>query len=41
MLLPEEVEWLNAYHSEVYAKLSPSLNEEEKEWLRAATAPLC
>ncbi len=41
MLLPEEVEWLNAYHREVYAKLSPSLNEEEKEWLRAATAPLC
>ncbi len=40
MLLPEELEWLNAYHQEVYAKLSPYLDEEEKEWLRDATKPI-
>jgi len=28
-----EIEWLNSYHSEVYDKLSPSLNSDEKEWL--------
>lgn len=38
MLLPEEVEWLNGYHRTVYEKLSPFLDEEEKEWLAEATA---
>ena len=37
MLLPEEVEWLNGYHSLVYQKLSPYLDEEEKKWLQEAT----
>lgn len=37
MLLPEELDWLNAYHAEVYAKLSPYLDEEEKKWLENAT----
>ena len=36
----EEVEWLNAYHREVYSKLSPGLDEEERKWLQQATAPL-
>lgn len=40
MLLPEEVEWLNAYHREVYDKLSPLLEENEKEWLQDACKPL-
>lgn len=40
MLLPEELAWLNAYHQEVYDKLSPYLNEEEKAWLKVATKPL-
>lgn len=40
MLLDEEIEWLNNYHQLVYDKLSPHLNEEEKAWLREATAPL-
>lgn len=40
MLLPEELEWLNDYHREVYGKLSPYLNAEEKEWLKDATKPL-
>lgn len=40
MLLPEELDWLNDYHREVYEKLSPYLNAEEKEWLKDATKPL-
>lgn len=40
MLLPEELDWLNDYHREVYEKLSPYLNAEEKEWLKNATKPL-
>ncbi|MEG0895667.1 MAG: aminopeptidase family protein P, partial [Oscillospiraceae bacterium] len=36
-LAPEHIEWLNNYHKEVYEKLSPSLNEEEKAWLKNAT----
>lgn len=34
---PSDVRLLNAYHKEVYEKLSPYLDEEEKEWLRDAT----
>lgn len=37
MLLPEEVEWLNAYHQRVYDALAPHLDEDDKEWLRDAT----
>lgn len=37
MMLPEEVEWLNQYHEEVYQKLSPYLDEDEKKWLKNAT----
>ncbi len=37
MLLPKEREWLNNYHKEVYNKLSPYLNEEEREWLKRET----
>ena len=34
MLTAEEVKWFNDYHRTVYEKLSPSLNEEEKKWLK-------
>lgn len=37
MLSPEEKNWLNDYHSMVYEKLSPYLNEEEKEFLKYET----
>lgn len=37
LLDEEEREWLNSYHSEVYTKLSPYLNNREREWLRRAT----
>lgn len=40
MLLPEEIDWLHAYHHSVYEKLSPFLDEEEKIWLENATKPI-
>ena len=40
MLLPEEIDWLDAYHHSVYEKLSPFLDEEEKIWLGNATKPI-
>lgn len=40
MLLPEEIDWLNAYHHSVYEKLSPFLDEEEKILLENATKPI-
>ncbi len=36
----EEISWLNAYHKEVYDKLSPYLEVEEKLWLLNATRPI-
>lgn len=36
MLTAEEMDWLNDYHRMVYEKLSPDLNNEEKEWLKKA-----
>ncbi|MDE5849520.1 MAG: aminopeptidase P family protein [Muribaculaceae bacterium] len=35
IMTPEEKGWLDAYHKEVYDRLSPLLSEEEKGWLRA------
>jgi len=40
LLSHNEIEWLNQYHSAVYEKLSPLLNEEEKAWLKEKTANL-
>lgn len=37
MLDENEVTWLNNYNKLVYEKLSPSLNEEEKDWLKQQT----
>lgn len=34
---PSDVRMLNAYHKEVYEKLSPYMTEEENEWLKEAT----
>lgn len=36
----EELRWLNEYHSEVYDKISPYLDQQEAEWLAEVTAPL-
>ena len=35
-----QIAWLNAYHQRVYDALAPRLNEEEKAWLAAKTAPV-
>ena len=32
-----EKDWLNAYHAEVFEKISPYLNEEEAAWLKEYT----
>jgi Xaa-Pro aminopeptidase len=40
LLDQKEIDWLNSYHSEVYEKLSPFLNEEERSWLKEKTSPL-
>ena len=37
MLTEKEKAWLNGYHKEVYNKLSPYLNDEEKTWLKNET----
>lgn len=40
MLQPEEIEWLDTYHCDVFEKLSPYLEGEDLEWLREATRPV-
>ncbi|AUS97907.1 peptidase M24 [Clostridium thermosuccinogenes] len=37
LLTEAEKKRLNEYHKDVYSKLSPYLNEEEKDWLRKET----
>ena len=37
LMMADEIEWLNAYHKEVYEKVAPRLNEEEAAWLKEAT----
>lgn len=37
MLNKDEVQWINAYHKEVFERLSPYLNEAEVSWLKEAT----
>lgn len=37
LLSASEIEWLNNYHQEVYAKLAPYLSAAEKEWLAKET----
>ncbi len=40
LLTDKELTWLNNYHQEVYARLSPHLNEEECAWLAEQTRGL-
>lgn len=37
LLLKDEKEYLNKYHKEVYNKIAPFLNDEEREWLKEYT----
>ena len=34
LLTRQEVDWLNAYHREVFETLAPGLNQEELDWLK-------
>jgi Xaa-Pro aminopeptidase len=36
----EEIAWLDAYHSETRAKLSPLVDPSTRKWLREATRRL-
>ncbi|MGG7060312.1 M24 family metallopeptidase C-terminal domain-containing protein [Clostridium tertium] len=36
-LLKDEKEYLNKYHKEIYNKIAPFLNDEEREWLKEYT----
>ncbi|MBD5224536.1 MAG: aminopeptidase P family protein [Bacteroidales bacterium] len=40
IMTPQEVEWVNAYHAEVYTRLLPLLTPEQGKWLREKTLPL-
>lgn len=40
LLVPEEVEWLNQYHSKCKEILAPYMNEYEMAWLSKATQPI-
>ncbi|KAL5168540.1 Aminopeptidase P1 [Glycine soja] len=40
LLCPEEIDWLNSYHSTCRDILAPYLNEVENAWLKKATEPV-
>ncbi|MFW3146873.1 MAG: aminopeptidase P family protein [Thermoplasmatota archaeon] len=40
LLGQEERKWLNDYHTEVFEKLSPLLDDEHKEWLKENTGEI-
>jgi Xaa-Pro aminopeptidase len=40
LLSDGERAWLDAYHADVFTKLAHALNDNERIWLQAATAPL-
>ncbi|MGI6095616.1 MAG: aminopeptidase P family protein [Lachnospiraceae bacterium] len=40
MLSSKELAWLNEYHRQVYEKVAPLVNEEERQWLKEATAEI-
>jgi Xaa-Pro aminopeptidase len=40
MLSEVEIEWLNAYHAEVLAKIGARLQGDDREWLERQCAPL-
>ncbi|MBQ0065336.1 MAG: aminopeptidase P family protein [Firmicutes bacterium] len=40
LMTKDEIEWFDAYHQEVYTKISPYLSAEEKDWLKDICSPL-
>ncbi|KAI6700179.1 hypothetical protein NL676_014503 [Syzygium grande] len=41
LLMPEEIDWLNTYHSKCRETLAPYLDDAEMAWLKKATKPVC
>ncbi len=39
-MTPDEIAWLDRYHADVRAELSPQLDDATRAWLARATAPL-
>ena len=40
VLSRDELDWLNAYHREVFEKLAPRLTEDERDWLAKKCAAI-
>jgi Xaa-Pro aminopeptidase len=40
LLDKREIGWLNSYHSEVFEKIGPLLNPDERAWLKDKTEPI-
>ena len=40
MLSAEEKAWLDGYHAQVLAKVGPRLDDDARDWLAAACAPI-
>ncbi len=40
LLTREELDWIDAYHAQVYQDLAPLLDDESRAWLRTATLPI-
>ncbi|HEX6959537.1 MAG TPA: aminopeptidase P family protein [Ferrovibrio sp.] len=40
LLTPQEVAWIDAYHALVWLDIAPLVDDETRNWLKQATAPL-
>lgn len=40
LMTDDEIRWVNDYHKEVFNRLSPHLDNDEKRWLEEKTSPL-
>ncbi|KAJ3673127.1 hypothetical protein LUZ60_006501 [Juncus effusus] len=40
LMSPEDIDWVNSYHSDCKKFLAPYMNEKEMEWLNKATQPI-
>ena len=40
ILTAEEKQWVNNYHAQVFEKIAPALNNEDRAWLENATKPV-
>ncbi|MEJ7138803.1 aminopeptidase P family protein [Amphibiibacter pelophylacis] len=39
LMRPDEIDWLNAYHAEVWRRVSPHVQGAARDWLQARTRP--